>query len=119
MSDLHDAILVGLREGGLLAAVLAAALLVVGWQWSLGVVGGVAAVAIGRLAWGHLVAILVRDRGGRGAAAVASLVRQGLVGGVVAGGILAGLPPLAVGGGLLLAVLGRVVGTVNLARASR
>ncbi len=48
MSDLRDATLVGVKEGGLLAAVLAAALLVVGWRWSLGVVGGMAAVAIGR-----------------------------------------------------------------------
>ncbi|MBC7220233.1 hypothetical protein H5T55_01910 [Candidatus Bipolaricaulota bacterium] len=118
MSDLRDAILVGVKEGGLLAAVLAAALLVVGWRWSLGVVGGMAAVVIGRLAWGHLVAILVWDRGGRVAAAVASLVRQGLAGGLAVGGILVGLPPLAVVGGVLLAVLGRVVGTVNLARAS-
>ncbi|HEU68368.1 MAG TPA: hypothetical protein ENN53_04030 [Candidatus Acetothermia bacterium] len=119
MSNHREAILVGLKEGGLLAAVLAAALLPVSWRWSLGVVGGVAAVAIGRLVWGQLLAILVRDRGGRVAASAASFIRQVLVGGLAVGGIGVGLPPLAVAGGLLLAALGRVVGTVNLARTSR
>lgn len=118
MSDLHDAILVGVKEGGLLAAVLGGALLIVGWRWSLGVLGGVAAVAIGRLVWGQLVAILVRERGGRIAAGVASLVRQVLIGGLAVGGILSGLPPLAVAGGLLLVALGSVMGTVNVARSS-
>jgi hypothetical protein len=99
-----------------LAVATALGLLVLGWEWSVGLGWGFAAVGAGRLVrWGFLK-VLVREGRGGVAAGLSGLARQLFLSLVAVGGILAGLPPLAVAGGLLVPTVGRWIWTVRLAR---
>ncbi len=110
------AIWVGMGESLGLALPLALGLLILGWEWSLGLVWGIAAVGAGRLARWGFVTMLLRDGRGGFAAGLAAIARHLLLSLLAVGGVLAGLPPLAVGGGLLLPTVGRWAWTVRFAR---
>ncbi len=107
---------VGMGEGLVVAVPVAAGLLAVGGWWAAGLLWGLAAVAAGRLARWGLLQVVVREGGGGGAAGVAGVARQALVSVLAVGGVMAGLPPLAVAGGLVLPTVGRWIWTVRLAR---
>ncbi|QAA76422.1 MAG: hypothetical protein BIP78_0656 [Candidatus Bipolaricaulis sibiricus] len=115
----RQAIWVGMGECVLFAVPIALGLLVaLGWGWSIGLLWGVATVGVGRLVrWGFLSILLREGRNGR-AAGGASLARYVLVALLAVGGVLAGLPPLAVAGGLLLPSVGLWCWTVRVARTS-
>jgi hypothetical protein len=85
---------------------IAAGLSPLGWAWAVGVLGGVGAVAVGRLV-GYLFAKTL-PHGGRGglAAGLMGFARQLLVAALAFGGIALGLEPLAVALGLLLPPFG-------------
>lgn len=113
----RQAIWVGMGEGLGLALPLALGLLVLGWEWSLGLMWGFAVVGGGRLVrWGFLHVLLREGRGGV-AAGLAAVARHLFLFLLAAGGILAGLPPLAVAGGLVIPTVGRWLWTVRFARA--
>lgn len=113
----RQGIWIGMREGSWLALPMALGLLVCGWEWSVGLLWGFAAVGAGRLVRWGLLTVVLRE-GQRGfAAGLSGLARQLFIVLFAAGGILAGLPPLAVAGGLLVPTLGRWIWTVRLARA--
>lgn len=105
-----------MREGLGLVLIGALAFLLRGWGWSVGLLVGFAAVGIGRLARWGFVRVLVRDQGSGLAAGLAGFARHVFVSLLAVGGILAGLPALAVAGGLLIPTVGRWIWTVRLAR---
>lgn len=107
-----------MAEGLGLALPAAVGLLVLGWPWSLGLLVGVAAVGVGRLVRWGLVGVLLREGGGGIAAGLAGVARHLLVTILAVGGVLAGLPPLAVAAGLLVPSVGRWIWTVRLARTA-
>lgn len=115
---MRQAIWVGMGEGLWLAVPVAVGLLVLGWQWSVGLLWGFAVVGAGRLVrWGLLTVMLGEGRGGF-VAGLSGVVRQLFVALLAAGGIVAGLPPLAVGGGLLIPSVGVWWWMVRLARSA-
>lgn len=113
----RQGIWVGMGEGSWLAVPIALGLLVLGWEWSVGLLWGFAAVGAGRLVRWGLLKVMLRDGQGGFAAGLSGVARQFFIALFAAGGIVAGLPPLAVAGGLLVPTLGRWVWTVRLARA--
>ncbi len=111
----RQGIWVGMEEGLWLALPVAVGLFFLGWEWSVGLGWGIAGVGAGRLVrWGFLK-VIVREGRGR-AAALPALARQLFLALFAAGGIVAGLPPLAVAAGLLIPTIGRWIWTVRLAR---
>jgi len=116
----RQAIWVGIEEGVWLAVPTALGLLALGWEWSVGLLWGFAAVAGGRLVrWGFLTVIVREGRGGFAAAGLSAVARQFFLVSLSLGGVLAGLPPLAVAGGLLVPTVGRWIWTVRVARTPR
>jgi len=113
----RQGIWVGMGESVWLALPVALGLLALGWEWSVGLLWGLAAVGAGRLVrWGLLT--VMRREGGTGiTAGLSGFARHLFIALLASGGILAGLPPLAVAGGLLVPTLGRWIWTVRLARA--
>lgn len=114
----RDAVCVGMDEGFGLAALAAVGLLVLGWGWvwPVGLLWGFATVGAGRVVRWGLVVLMLREGGGGLAAGLSAVARQLLVSLLAVGGVLTGLPPLAVAGGLLIPSLGRWCWTVRLAR---
>lgn len=107
-----------MREGLAVGLPVAVGLLAVGVWWTAGLVWGLAVVAAGRLVRWGLLQVAGRGGGGGWSAGLAGAARQMLVSMLAVGGVEAGLPPLAVVGGLLVPTVGRWLWTVRLARAS-
>jgi len=113
----RHAIWVGMREGLWVALPTAVGFLALGWEWAVGLGWGFAAVGAGRLArWGFVMAMLRDGRGGA-AAGLSGLARHLFLALFAVGGVVAGLPPLAVAAGLVVPTVGRWIWTVKLARA--
>lgn len=112
----REAVWLGMGEGLGLALPLALGFLILGWEWPVGLLWGFAAVGIGRLVRWNLIALMLREGGGGLAAGLTGVARHLLVSFLTVGGILAGLPALAVAGGLLIPTLGRFFWMVRLAR---
>lgn len=106
----------GLGEAVVLALPVAGGLALLGWQWPVGVLVGLASVVAGRLVRRGLVRVVRREGGGGLAAGLGGTLRHLLVSLLALGGIGLGLPPWAVIAGLLLPTAGRWAWTVRLAR---
>lgn len=106
-------------EGLAVGVPVAAGLLAVGGLWTAGLVWGLGAVAAGRLVRWGLLQVAGRGGGGGWSAGLVGAARQVFVSVLAVGGVGAGLPPLAVVGGLLVPTVGRWLWTVRLARAPR